>query len=147
MNSATLFAKGKHHLNGANDLLDGKTAETITAADLDSLATLLLVSTRLFLRLAGRIDVPRPETILIKPKKPRPKPIVPASKKTPEQSARSPKPKADHADSPYVFNMRMALDEGNDELGKEKTKHSHTKPMKKKKKLTTSLQPSRPKKK
>lgn len=136
MNSATLFAKGKHHLNGANDLLDGKTAETITAADLDSLATLLLVSTRLFLRLAGRIDVPRPETILLPPKKPRPKPLVPVSKKTPEQSARSPKPKADDRD--YVFNVRMTMDEGNDELGKDKpkkkkkkpvTEYKHTKPM------------------
>lgn len=132
MNSATLFAKGKHHLNGAVDLLEGKTASTITADDLDSIATLLLVSSRLFLRLAGRIDVPRPETIVLPPKRQKPKP-VPTSKKTPEQSARSPKPKDDDKD--FVFNVRTVLDAGNEELGKTKkkkkpkTEYAHTKPM------------------
>lgn len=113
MKNAGLFAKGKHHLSGAVALLKNKTDETVSASELDEIATLLLVSTRLFLRLAGRIDVPRPEPVTVV-KRPRPKPVEKAPVKTAAESAR----RAGGRD--MVFNVSMDMNQGDDQLGKEK---------------------------
>lgn len=113
MKNAVLYEKGTRQLAGALALLKGKTAETIEANTLEEIATLALVATRLFLRLAGRIDVPRPDPVVVVKK--RPKPVQSISHKSPEASARMPKPSRPNVD--VIFDVSMAMDQGNDLLG------------------------------
>jgi hypothetical protein len=120
MKNAVLFEKGTRQLAGALALLNGKTASTVDANTLEEVATLSLVATRLLLRLAGRIDVPRPDPVVVVKK--RPKPVASISHKSPEASARMPKPQRPNVD--VVFDVSMTMDQGNDLLGGDsKVKH------------------------
>lgn len=117
MKNSVLFEKGARQLAGALALLNGKTVSTIDANTLEEVATLSLVATRLLLRLAGRIDVPRPDPVVVVKK--RPKPVQSISHKSPEASARSPKPRENRD---VIFDVSMSMDQGNDLLGSEESK-------------------------
>jgi hypothetical protein len=132
MNNDTLFAKSKKDLDGALRLIEGKNAETIDAISLENAATLALVAVRNMLRLAGRIDVPRPQTILVKPAK-RKKPVAPPPVKSLADSARRGKSPAVNRD--VVFNVSMDLEEGNDMLNSGMPSDRPKVPTRKKRKL------------
>lgn len=113
MNNSTLFVKSKKDLDGALRMIEGKDETTIDAISLENAATLALTAVRNMLRLAGRIDVPRPQTILVKPTKKK-KPVAVPPPRSLEDSARRGKSPAVNRD--VVFNVSMDLEEGNDML-------------------------------
>lgn len=77
-----MYGKGKRKLEAALRLL-GDDANAIDAKTLDDACTQALIAVRVLQRLAGRIDVPRPEPIKVEKKRPKPKTV-----KTPEPTAR-----------------------------------------------------------
>jgi hypothetical protein len=83
-----LLAKAKRQLQ--NSMLILESAPEIDAKACEDSATLALTAARLLLRLAGRIDVPRPDPVkVVKPKK-KPKVVteVPRTKEEQRKSAR-----------------------------------------------------------
>lgn len=95
MKADDLFEKGNLHLKGARMLLKGKTAEGVTARELDDVATQLMLAARLFLRLAGQADL-----------KPADKPKLKSTKVK------------DRVKVKDGFTSTIDLDQGNDLLGK-----------------------------